>query len=81
MVVFALLFSAHLYYGEKITAGIIADGNTFIMSGPSPGSTVVERVGEGHRLDVIGQQDVWLKVRWRGEVAFVKENGVLRSKL
>lgn len=81
IVIAGILFVVHLYYGEKISSGIIADGNTFIMAGPSPGSNVVERVGEGHRIDVIGQQDVWLKVRWRGDVAFVKENGVLRSKL
>ena len=34
----AILFSIHLYYGDKISVGIIADGNTFIMAGPSPGS-------------------------------------------
>src|SRR5690606_6214860 len=37
----ALLF-VHLNFGDKLDLGIIADANTFIMSGPSPGSDVVE---------------------------------------
>jgi uncharacterized protein YgiM (DUF1202 family) len=78
LLISTLLLSIHIYYGENFSSGIIADANTFIMKGPSPGSDVVERVGEGHRLEVIGKQDVWLKVRWRGEVVYVKENGVLK---
>ena len=76
--VMTILLSVHIYYGENFSTGIIADANTFIMKGPSPGSDVVERVGEGHRLEVIGQQDVWVKVRWRGQVAYIKANGVLK---
>jgi hypothetical protein len=78
LLISTLLLSIHIYYGENFSSGIIADANTFIMKGPSPGSDVVERVGEGHRLEVIGKQDVWLEVRWRGEVVYVKENGVLK---
>jgi hypothetical protein len=70
--------AVHLYYGAEFNRGIIADANTFVMAGPSPGSNVLERLGEGHRLDIVGKQDVWLKVRWRGQIAYVKENGVLK---
>lgn len=78
MLFVAIIFAGHLYYGERFSHGIIAEANTFIMSGPSPGSNVVERIGEGHRLDIIGKEDVWFKVRWQGETAYVRENGVLR---
>lgn len=72
----AVLF-VHLNFGDKLDMGIIADANTFIMSGPSPGSDVIERVGEGHRIEILGKKDVWLKVRWNGEMAYVKEGRVL----
>lgn len=78
LIITTSLLSVHIYYGENFTTGIIADANTFVMKGPSPGSDVVERVGEGHRLEVIGQEDVWIKVRWRGEVAYIKQNGILK---
>lgn len=77
LTVFLVLLLVHLNIGDKLHRGIIAEANTFIMTGPSPGSDVIERVGEGHRLDVVGKKDVWLKVRWNGETAYVKEGNVL----
>jgi hypothetical protein len=77
LTVFLAALLVHLNVGDKIHRGIIAEANTFIMTGPSPGSDVIERVGEGHRLDVVGKKDVWLKVRWNGETAYVKEGNVL----
>ena len=74
---FVALMFVHLNFGDKLDLGIIADANTFIMSGPSPGSNVIERIGEGHRIEVLGKKDVWLKVKWNGEVAYVKEGRVL----
>lgn len=78
LLLLTIIFAAHLYFGERFSHGIVSEANTFIMSGPSPGSNVVERIGEGHRLDIIGKEDVWLKVRWQGETVYVRENGVLR---
>lgn len=77
LTVFLVILLAHLNIGDNLHRGIIAEANTFIMTGPSPGADVVERIGEGHRLDVVGKKDVWLKVRWNGETAYVKEGNVL----
>src|SRR5690606_30608729 len=77
LIFFVTVMFVHLNFGDKLDLGIIADANTFVMSGPSPGSDVIERVGEGHRIEVLGKKDVWLKVRWNGEVAYVKEGNVL----
>ena len=71
------IFSAHLNFSPTITNGIIANTNTYIMSGPSPGADLVEIVGEGHRLKVTGKSDVWLKVEWNGSTAYIKNNNVL----
>jgi Bacterial SH3 domain len=71
----------HLNYGDDLSLGVIADPNTYIMEGPSPGSDVIESVEEGHRIEVLGKKDVWLKVRWHGEVAYVKANHVLNVSL
>jgi hypothetical protein len=47
------------------------------MKGPSAGSSVVDVIDGGHRIEVVGRQDVWLKVLWDGSVAYVKENNIL----
>jgi hypothetical protein len=64
----------HLYYGPKREASIVTQPSTYIMSGPSAAASVVEIIGDGHRVEVIGKKDVWLKIKWEDNVAYVKEN-------
>jgi hypothetical protein len=71
----------HVNIGGKISMGIIGASNTFLMKGPSPGSSVVEIVNEGHRVEIVGKKDVWLQVLWNGEVAYVKEGNLLPVRL
>lgn len=62
----------------QVTSGdhhsIILQPNTYVMSGPSPGSDVVEILDAGHKVEVVGKKDVWLKIRWRDEEAYLKED-------
>jgi hypothetical protein len=80
-VIFILILFVHLNFGERITTGIIAVPDTFVMEGPSAGAPVTEVVDEGHRVEVLGSQDVWLKVRWNNKVAYIKDNSVLNVEL
>jgi len=57
--------------------GIIANDPTYIREAPSGASDVTEIIGSGHRVTVLGKEDVWVKIRWRDEVAYIKENGIL----
>ena len=72
-----LVLFVHEQYGSHRSRGIIAQGTTYLMEGPSAGASVVEIVGDGHRVDVLGKNDVWLKIRWDDDIAYVKE-GALR---
>jgi len=57
--------------------GIITTAPVYLMKGPSSGASVAAIVEEGHRLSMIGQEDVWLKVEWRDEEVFIKNNQLL----
>jgi hypothetical protein len=80
-IVFALAFFAHLYYGVEVKTGIVTSASTYLMNGPSAGASVVEIIGDGHRVEVIGRKDVWLRVRWAGNEAFVRETAVVPIEL
>jgi hypothetical protein len=72
-----IILFVHLNYGGDVSAGVVAHSNTHVMKGPSAGSSVVDVIDGGHRIEVVGRQDVWLKVLWDGSVAYVKENNIL----
>ena len=76
LIVLLILFY-HVNIGGETSMGIIGNGHTFLMNGPSPGASVVEIVEEGHRVEIIGKKDVWMEVLWNGEVAYVREVNLL----
>lgn len=78
---FASLLLAISNWGSRPRLAIISANLTYLMSGPSAGSSVIAIVDEGHRLTIEDQQDVWLKVKWRDKDAFIKEHNVLHILL
>jgi tetratricopeptide (TPR) repeat protein len=74
MVVLLLILGIHVFMGGAISPGIIQDDHVFIMDGPSPGASVVDVVNAGHRVEILQQHDVWVKILWNGEPAYVKEH-------
>ena len=56
---------------------IIHSDNTIIMNAPSAGATFIENAEEGHRVEVIGEKDVWFKIAWRDGEGYVKKNQLL----
>ena len=76
----ALLF-LHINFSLKSENGIVALPQTYLMSGPSAGSSVIAIVGEGHQVEIKGKQDVWLRVSWKDREVFVKEFAVKPVRL
>lgn len=68
-------------FSWKPDEAIIAESNTYLMTGPSAGAQVVTHLNEGHKLRVLDKKDVWLKVEWLGDEAYVKETQVLPIRL
>ncbi len=77
----AILLFVHQQYGTVRARAIIASTTTYLMDGPSAGASVVDIVGDGHRVEILGKKDVWLKIRWDEDVVYVKENAVKELRL
>lgn len=72
---------AHLNLAGRHTQAIIVNSNTYLMDKPSAGSSVIAIVRDGHRVEILGRKDVWLKVSWGDAEVYIKENNVLPIKL
>jgi len=60
-------------FGREQEKAIISASNVHLMEGPSPGSDVVDVVSNGHRVKVLGKEDVWIKISWNDQDAYIKE--------
>ena len=77
LIMLLIVFAAHSNFGEQLSTGIVSIPNTYLMDGPSPGASVVSIVAAGHRVEIIGRNDVWVKIIWQGKAVYIKENNLL----
>lgn len=73
---FTVLLGVHLYFGTEKSTGIITQSRTYIMSGPSAGASVIDVIGDGHKVEVTGKKDVWLRIRWNDNIAYIRKNAL-----
>ncbi|SEJ34145.1 hypothetical protein SAMN04487995_4301 [Dyadobacter koreensis] len=53
---------------------IIVNENTFLRDEPSSASQVVEKVGKGHKLIIVGSVDHWDRVIWDNKIVYVRQS-------
>ena len=46
------------------------------MDQPSAGADLVEIVNKGHRVKILDRNEVWVKIKWREDVAFVRNKNI-----
>ncbi len=58
--------------------GIVSQGNTLLMSGPSAGAEPVEIIDKGHKLRLVQPDEVWSKVIWNDQEVFIRSKNLKR---
>lgn len=66
---------------EAPTSVIVSSDKTYLMKGPSAGADVSAVIASGSLLESLGREDVWLKVKWLDNEAYVKKTDVLTVEL
>jgi len=65
-------------FGDRYRKAIINTSSSFLMEEPSAGANLVEVVEEGHRVLVVGQHDIWTKIKWNDKTAFIRKNHLIK---
>ncbi|MGG7666666.1 hypothetical protein [Dyadobacter sp. BHUBP1] len=53
---------------------IIVNENTFLRDEPSSAAGVVDKVGKGHKLTIIGSVDHWDRVIWNNRIVYIRKS-------
>ncbi|MEP2027035.1 MAG: SH3 domain-containing protein [Reichenbachiella sp.] len=77
-VVILLLFLWVTNFELSEPRGIIIENHAYLMTGPSAGADLVEVVKKGHRLKIIEEDGIWIKVDWNGQEAYVRSKMIKR---
>ncbi len=73
---FIALFFFTINFGLDSHKGIITNDNTFLMDEPSAGANLVEKVGKGHRVEILSKNDIWYEILWDKEKVYIRENNL-----
>lgn len=74
---FSLLLTTYLInFSQLAPKGIITSANAYLMSGPSAGADLIEITGEGHKVEIVGQKDIWVEIKWKNGRAYIRENNL-----
>ena len=76
LVAVLLLAGCLINFSGSNHKGIITGNNAYLMSGPSAGAELIEVTGEGHQVEIMDQIDIWLKIKWKGTPAYIRERNV-----
>jgi tetratricopeptide (TPR) repeat protein len=56
--------------------GIVNRAAVVLRSEASHGAPIAYQIDEGHRLNILGSTDIWLRVLWNNELVYVKQSDV-----
>ncbi|MGL1889053.1 MAG: SH3 domain-containing protein [Reichenbachiella sp.] len=60
----------------KNNQAIVLEDNAYLMTGPSSGSDLVDILDKGHRLEILDIDELWIKVIWQDQKAYVRQSKV-----
>jgi tetratricopeptide (TPR) repeat protein len=76
-VAYLVVVGAYLELLRPAPVGVVTRAGAALMAGPGAGATWLSTAAPGDRLVVLGQDDIWLRVRWQQRVAYVRASDAL----
>ncbi|SFH13902.1 hypothetical protein SAMN04487988_1206 [Algoriphagus hitonicola] len=77
LILLLLLFISNNFLKGPRT-GLITNSPTYIVSKPTAGGSIIDRIEPGHRVKIKSSKDIWYEVEWKNSVAFVKKEHITR---
>jgi tetratricopeptide (TPR) repeat protein len=80
VMILAILFGL-INFGQGRDRAIILADRAYLRTGPSSGANVAEIIEKGHRVEIMSQQDVWIKINWNNRPLYIREShlGIIES--
>jgi hypothetical protein len=63
-------------FGLPIYKGIVSGDDSYVMAGPSSGSSYVSTIPKGTRLNIIGKEQAWYRITWSDSTAYVRDSRI-----
>lgn len=74
--VYLLLLLIFTNLPEGVESGITSQDRVLLRTDPSAAAPIVEVIGRGHKVNILGTKDIYLRVLWHNELYFIRRDNV-----
>jgi hypothetical protein len=77
-VVFVYLLMLFIFTNlpEGVQSGIISHDRVLLRTDPSAAAPVVEIIGRGNKVSILGAKDIYLRILWHNNLYFIRRDNV-----
>ncbi|WP_080240208.1 tetratricopeptide repeat protein [Spirosoma rigui] len=73
---YLLLLLLFVNLPEGVQSGITSRDRVLLRTDPSAAAPVSEVIGRGHKVNILGSTDIYLRVLWRNELFYIRRDNV-----
>lgn len=76
VLLYLLLLLLFVNLPEGVQSGITSRDRVLLRTDPSAAAPVSEVIGRGHKVNILGSRDIYLRVLWRNELFYIRRDNV-----
>ena len=76
MLLYLILLLLFVNLPEGVQSGITSHDRVLLRTDPSAAAPVNEVIGRGHKVNILGSKDIYLRVLWRNELYYIRRDNV-----
>lgn len=76
VVTYLLLLLVFTNLPEGVQSGITSQDRVLLRTDPSAAAPVVDVIGRGNKVNILGTKDIYLRVLWHNELYFIRRDNV-----
>lgn len=76
LLLYLLMLSIFINLPESVQSGITSHDRVLLRTDPSAAAPVAEVIGRGHKVNILGGRDIYLRVLWHNELYYIRRDNV-----
>jgi hypothetical protein len=76
LLLYLLMLLIFINLPEGVQSGITRSDRVLLRTDPSAAAPVAEVIGRGHKVNILGSKDIYLRVLWHNDLYFIRRDNV-----
>ncbi len=65
-----------IVFTKQSPRAIVYKDQSYLLTAPSAAANLVKIIDKGHKIKILGKQDVWYKFNWGGQIVYIHQDNL-----